>query len=174
MKNFLFHPATLGAACVLLTVLLVLSLYHLLRVKGEYARAKARNKELQSEHFEIQTEALANLKTERESLRKENENLRVKVQALNAQPEQKLGRDLEILARAEKKMIVAAPGFAAPWEQAKQSAHQELADEESGKSAPRNLFQRFFGGASLADGGEQPRSLPISADGSKSTTPTAS
>ena len=30
--------ATLGAGCVLLTVLLVLSLYHLLRVKGEYTR----------------------------------------------------------------------------------------------------------------------------------------
>ena len=57
-------------------------------------------------------------------------------------------------------MTIAAPGFAGPWEQAKQAAHQELAEEESGKAAPRTLFQRFFGGA----GSEQTRSLPPPAD----------
>ena len=165
MKEFLFHPATLGAACVLLTVLLVLALYHLMRVKGEYSRYRR----MLSDKMEIDATAVSKQKGELDSLRKENENLRVKVQALSAQPDQKLGRELEVFARAEKKMTIAAPGFASPWEQAKQSAHQEIADEEAGKSAPRSLFQRFFGGT-----GEQARSLPANADGAKSTTPTAS
>ena len=107
-------------------------------------------------------------------MRKENENLRVKVQTLSMQPDQKLGRELEILARAEKKMTIAALGFAAPWEQAKQAAPQELADEDVGKSAPRNLFQRFFGPSNSATGGDQVRSLPGSSEGAKPATPAAS
>ena len=165
MKEFLFHPATLGAACVLLTVLLVLSLYHLLRAKGEHARYR----QMLGDQMKINAVGVSKQTAELESLRKENENLRVKVHSLSAQPEQKLGRELEIFARAEKKMTIAAPGFASPWEQAKQSAHQELADEDAGKAAPRSLFQRFFGGAI----GEQARSLPSATDGAKSTTPTA-
>ena len=142
MKDFLLHPATLGAGCVLLTVLLVLSFYHLLRIKGEYSRYRR----MLSDKMEIDAAAVSKQKGELESLRKENENMRVKVQALSSQPEQKLAREVEIFARAEKKMIVAAPGFASPWEQAKQAAHHDLAEEESGKAAHRTIFQRFFGG----------------------------
>ena len=171
MKDILLHPFALGfyTACIFLCI----ALYHLLRVKSEYATSQARNKELQSNHFEIQTETLANLKGERDSLRKENENLRMKVQAMSVQPDQKLARDLEIFARAERRMTVAAPGFASPWEQAKQDAHHEIVDEEAGKARPRTLFQRFVGGALPSGGSEQPRSLPANADGAKSTTPTA-
>ena len=63
-------------------------------------------------------------------------------------------------------MMVAAPGFAGPWEQAKQAAYQELNDEESGKSQPKRFFQRFFGGAVQAamppssNQPEQLKSLP--------------
>lgn len=171
MKDFLLHPFALGfyTACIFLCI----ALYHLLRLKAEYARSKDRNKDLQTQNFESQTEAFAKLKTERDSLGKENENLRMKVQAMTVQPEQKLARELEIFARAERKMTVAAPGFASPWEQAKQDAHHEIVDEEAGKARPRTLFQRFLGGAIPSGGGEQPRSLPASADGAKSTTPTA-
>ena len=169
MKDFLLHPATLGAGCVLLPVLLLLSLYHLLRAKGEHSRYQG----MLSDQMKINAVGVSKQTAELEALRKENENLRVKVQALGMQPEQKLGRELEILARAEKKMTVAAPGFAAPWEQAKQAAHQELADEDAGKSAPRKLFQRFFGPASPATGGEPVRSLPSSPEAAKPATPAA-
>ncbi len=162
MKDFLLHPATLGAGCVLLTVLLVLALYHLVRVKGEYARYRR----MLSDKMEIDAAAVSKQKGELDALRKENENMRVKVQALTSQPEQKLARDLEIFARAEKKMTVAAPGFAAPWEQAKQTAWQELHEEETGKSASRTLFQRFFGGSS-----EAVHSLPQTAETAKPATP---
>jgi cell division protein FtsB len=159
MKDFLLHPATLGAGCVLLTVLLTLALYHLLRVKGEYARYRR----MLSDKMEIDASAVSKQKGELDVLRKENENLRIKVQTLSTQPDQKLARELEIFARAEKKMTVAAPGFASPWEQAKQAAWQELSEEESGKAAPRTLFQRFFGSSSP----EPVRSLPQSPDAAK-------
>ncbi len=158
MKDFLLHPATLGAGCVLLTVLLLMALYHLLRVKGEYSRYRR----MLSDKMEIDAAAVSKQKGELEALRKENEHMRVKVQALTLQPEQKLAREVEIFARAEKKMTVAAPGFAAPWEQAKQAAWQELTEEETGKSASRTLFQRFFGGSS-----EPVHSLPQAAEATK-------
>lgn len=170
MKDFLLHPATLGAGCVLLTVLLILSLYHLLRAKGEHSRYQG----MLSDQMKINAVGVSQQTAELESLRKENENLRVKVQALSMQPEQKIARELEILARAEKKMTIAAPGFAAPWEQAKQAAHQEMADEDAGKSTPRRLFQRFFGPASPATGGEHVHSLPPSPEGAKPSNSAAS
>ena len=166
MKDFLLHPATLGAGCVLLTVLLVLALYHLLRVKGEYSRYRR----MLSDKMEIDAAAVSKQKGELEALRKENENMRVKVQALSSQPEQKLAREVEIFARAEKKMTVAAPGFAAPWEQAKQAAWQELTEEETGKAASRTLFQRFFGGSSS----EPVHALPQTGDAPKQSAPAGS
>lgn len=153
MKDFLFHPFALG----LYTggVFLLISFYHLFRTRLEFKRYRR----MLSDKMELDATAVSKQKGELETLRKENENLRVKVQALAGQPAQKLSRDLEIFARAEKKMTVAAPGFAGPWEQAKQAAHQELADEETGKSAPRTLFQRFFGG-----GAQEAVQLPQSVD----------
>ena len=158
MKEFLLQPFALGfyTGCVFLLI----ALYHQFRLKMEHKRYRR----MLSDKMEIDASAVSKQKAELESLRKENENLRVKVQALTTQPEQKLARDLEIFARAEKRMTVAAPGFAAPWEQAKQAAHQELADEETGKAAPRTLFQRFFGSAS-----GQTHSLPQTADATNQT-----
>ena len=166
MKDFLLHPFALGfyTGCVLLLI----ALYHHFRLKLEHSRYRR----MLSDKMEIDAGTVTKQKAELESLRKENENLRVKVQSLVAQPEQKLARELEIMARAEKKMTVAAPGFAAPWEQAKQAAHQEIADEETGRAVPRRLFQRFFGGAVSAGGGEPVRPLPPSSDASKSAAPT--
>ena len=55
-----------------------------------------------------------------------------------------LERELELYARAEKVMVVNAPGFAQAWEKAKEGALCELEAEESGKSLPRRIFKRFF------------------------------
>ncbi len=161
MKDFLFHPFALG----LYTggVFLLIAFYHLLRTRLEFKRYRR----MLSDKMELDAAAVSKLKTEIEALRKENENLRVKVQGLTNQPAQKLARDLEVYARAEKKMTVAAPGFAGPWEQAKEAAHLELADEEGGKSAPRTLFQRFFGGGNA----EPVQSLPQTAEANKQNSP---
>lgn len=164
MKDFLLHPFALG----LYTggVFLLIAFWHLFRTRLEFKRYRR----MLSDKMELDAAAVSKQKGELEALRKENENLRVKVQALTNQPPQKLSRDLEIFARAEKKMTVAAPGFAGPWEQAKQAAHQELTDEETGKSATRTLFQRFFGGGAQ----ETVQSLPQAADSAKQSAPTGS
>ncbi len=87
------------------------------------------------------------IKQEQETLRRENESLRIKVNALNETPDRKLQRDVEIYARAEKRMLLNVPGFAPAWETAKSEAHNELAEEEGGRKAPKRIFQRLFGGS---------------------------
>lgn len=143
-------------------VLLLIALYHHLKLKLAHARYKG----MLSDKLEIEAATLSKLKQEADVLKKENENLRVKVQGLSMQPDNKLDRELEIYARAEKKMTVAAPGFAAPWEQAKQAAHDEIGAEEAGTSAPRKFFQRFFGGAvtTAVSPVQTVKSLPQSAE----------
>ncbi len=160
MKDILLQPFALGfyVGCIFL----IIALYHQIRLKMEHARYRR----MLSDKMEIDAASVSKQKGELEALRKENENLRVKVQALSGQPEQKMARDLEVFSRAEKKMTVAAPGFASPWEQAKQAAWQELGDEESGKAAPRTLFQRFFGGAS-----EPTRAITQSSEAAEQTSP---
>lgn len=146
----------------LASIFMIIALYHLIRAKGELARFRRHL----SDRLEIEADAMRKMKTEVETLKKENESLRVKVNALNESPERKLGRDLEIYARAEKQMLLQVPGFAPAWETAKSTAHNELAEEEAGRSAPKRLFSRLFGG------GGNTAALP-SRDESKTVTETA-
>jgi cell division protein FtsB len=120
----------------------VLALYNYMRLKGELARFRRHL----SDKLEIEADTMKKLKQDLENLRKENESLRVKVNALNNEPDRKIQRDLEVYARAEKKMLMNVPGFAPAWETAKSDAHCELVDEESGKSTPKRIFARLFGG----------------------------
>jgi cell division protein FtsB len=129
-------------------VFVVISLYHLIRLKSEIARFRRHL----SDKLEIEAETAKKIKTEQESLRRENESLRIKVNALNELPDRKLQRDLEVYARAEKKMLVQVPGFAPAWETAKAEGHTELMEEESGRSAPRRIFSRLFGGGASSSG----------------------
>ena len=103
---------------------------------------------------------MSKMKAELEAVKKENENLRVKIQTISELGDGKHAKDLEVFARAEKKMMVAAPGFAGPWEQAKQAAYQDLAEEDTGKVAPKRFFQRFFGAAQHGTTVEQVKALP--------------
>lgn len=107
-----------------------------------------------SDRMELEADALRTAKTTAETLRAENENLRIRIAEFNQLPERRVQRDLEVYARAEKQMLVSIPGFAGPWEAAKKAAHEELQQEENGRSLPRRVFTRLFG-----LGGESP-SLP--------------
>ena len=67
---------------------------------------------------------------------------------------QAMERELEIFARAERAMVMNAPGFAQAWEKAKENAAEEIEAEEQGKSLPQRIFKRFFsrsGGAADAE-----------------------
>ena len=151
------HPFALGfyTGCVFL----VISLYNYLRLKGELARFRRHL----SDKLEIEADTTKKVKVEVETLRKENESLRVKVNALNELPDRKIQRDCEIYARAEKRMLVNVPGFAPAWETAKSEAHNELGEEETGKSAPKRIFSRLFGGG--GNGGSA--ALPNREDGTR-------
>jgi hypothetical protein len=127
--------------------------YRVIVLKGELKRYKRHL----SDKLEIEAESGQRVKGDVERLRKENENLRVKVSSLNEFPERRLERDLEIYARAEKRMVVSVPGFAGPWETAKQDAVAEIQGEENGQSLPKRVFARLFTGsreekAALPDG----------------------
>ncbi len=164
MKEILIHPAAFGFYAGM--IFFAIASYHLIRLKWEHNRYKR----MLSDKLEIEANTMTKMKQELESAKKENENLRIKVQSASDSSEGKNTRDLEVFARAEKKMMVAAPGFAGPWEQAKQAAYQELTEEESGKAPPKRFFQRFFGGAVQATNpqnsnqDQQVKSLPSSAE----------
>jgi len=119
-----------------------LTYYQVLRLKGEIKRYKRHL----SDKLEIEAESGMKVRSEVERLKKENENMRVKIASLNEFSERRLERDLEIYARAEKRMLVGVPGFAAPWESAKHDALLEIQGEESGQSLPKRVFSRLFPG----------------------------
>jgi cell division protein FtsB len=139
-QEIFLHPVAIGF--YLGSVFTIIAAYNYLRLKGELARFRRHL----SDKLEIEAETMKKLKQEQETLRRENESLRVKVNALNDNPDRKVQRDLEIYARAEKRMFISVPGFAPAWETAKSEAHSELVDEESGKRTPKKIFARLFGG----------------------------
>lgn len=101
-----------------------------------------------SDKLEIEAEQFSTLKRASESLRSENENLRLKIGAGKVSDSvETLDRELEIFARAERRMVINAPGFAGAWETAKAAAHEEIQHEERGKSLPRRIFKKFFPGS---------------------------
>ena len=150
--HILIKPFSLGLELGLVFTALVL--FRLWREKGELKRFKRHL----SDKLEIEAETLNRLKSDAESLRKENDNLRLQVGSMNQSQEARLVRDLEIFARAEKRMIVSAPGFAAAWENAKNDAQAELAEEEAGRSLPKRVFTKLFG----APAKREERALPDS------------
>ena len=143
-KEFLTQPFALGfyTGCFLLLI----CLYNFIKVKAELSRFRR----LLSDKLELEADTMKKLKAEVDTLKKENESLRMKVNALNEIPDRKVQRDVEIYARAEKRMLLSVPGFAPAWETAKTEAHGELTEEETGKSTPKRIFKRLFGGGNQA------------------------
>jgi len=103
-----------------------------------------RYKKLLGDKMELEADQYRKIKEDRERLGQENENLRLKVGSSKENPTRDLERELEIFARAEKRMMINAPGFAGAWEAAKGASHDELVEEERGKSLPKKIFRRFF------------------------------
>ena len=121
--------------------LCALSLFAHMKTKRELRRLKGHL----SDKLEIEAEKMSEMKDKIDELKVENENLRMKVNTGRIQSdEQALERELEIYARAEKGMVVNAPGFAQAWEKANEAALTEWEAEEAGKSLPRRIFKKFF------------------------------
>lgn len=144
IKDFFSHPFVWGLCLGLL--FFVLSFWGHFKTKREYRRYRRHL----SDKLELEARQYELIRKERETLTKENENLRLRIGQLNEKPDQKVTRDMEILTRAEKRMMVQAPGFAGAWETAKAAAAEEIAAEDQGRSLPKRLFSRLFGTGSAA------------------------
>ena len=139
-KSFFLSHFALGLYLGL--VFAALAVYRVIRLKFELTGYKRHL----SNKLEIEAEHLQKIKRDQETLRKENENLRVKVASLNDNPDRRAQRDLEIFARAEKRMLVTVPGFAPAWEGAKTAAISEIQEEEAGRVPSKSVFSKIFGG----------------------------
>lgn len=112
-----------------------------------------------TDKLELEADKLGNMKSEIEGLKTENENLRMKINSGRTLGNQvEVERNLEIYARAEKTMMINAPGFAPAWETAKENAISIIEDEEQGKRAPKKIFKKLFKGG--AGGREVVEVLP--------------
>ncbi len=126
---------------VLGSVFLVLSLYSHWATKREFRRYKAHL----SDKLELDAKQVQDTNKEKARLTQENENLRLQVARLNERSDNKLARELEIFARAEKHMLINAPGFAPAWELAKSAALTQIDSEEKGQSIPQKIFRKLLG-----------------------------
>lgn len=149
-------------------VFLLMALWNHWKTKREFARYKTHL----SDKLELDSRNLQELNKERTRLLQENENLRVQVARLNEKPDNKLQRELEVLARAEKHMMMNAPGFAPAWEMAKSQAASSLQSEETGQSFPQRIFRKLLG--SPTGGGNATASGDVGAgNGSKNADTSA-
>ena len=127
-----------------------------------------------SDKLELEARQYEIVRREKETVGKENENLRLRIGQLNEKPEHKMLRDLEVLSRAEKRMILQAPGFAGAWEGAKTAAIEELTAEDQGRSLPKRIFTRLFGtntGPNQADPSLLNSPAPVTEAEAASATP---
>ncbi len=121
--------------------LCILSIVAHFKTKRELKRLKGHL----SDKLELEAEKMTSMKKDIADLKEENDNLRVKINSGRVQDDsQAMERELEIFARAEKAMVMNAPGFAQAWEKAKEGAASEIEEEEQGKSLPKRIFKRFF------------------------------
>lgn len=116
------------------------------KTKGEFRRYK----KMLGDKMELEHRQLNELNKEREKITKENEHLRLQVGRLNERSDNKVQREMEIYARAEKQMMINAPGFAPAWEIAKSQALSQIETEEKGNSFPQRIFRKLVGTNSAA------------------------
>ena len=126
------------------SVFLVLSLLSHWKTQREFKRFKSHL----TDKLDLDAKQIQDINKERARLSQEAENLRMQVARLNERPDNKMQRELEILARAEKHMVINAPGFAPAWEMAKSQALSQIENEERGLSFPQKIFRRLVGTAS--------------------------
>ena len=134
LNNFIF-------GFILGCVFLVLSLYSHWQTKREFRRYRTHL----SDKLELDAKQMQDTSKEKGRLSQENENLRLQVARLNERADNKLNRELEIFARAEKHMLINAPGFAPAWELAKSQALSQIESEEKGQSFPQRIFRKLLG-----------------------------
>ena len=136
-------------------------------------RELKRYKNMLSDKLDLDSKQSQDINKERTALKQENENLRMQIARLNERPENKMQRELEILARAEKQMVISAPGFAPAWEMAKSAALGQLENEEKGQSFPQKIFRKLIGSGSAQTNVALPESAAAAAKNGQAATTAA-
>jgi hypothetical protein len=158
---------TFGLGFGLGSVFLLMSYWNHWKTKSEFKRYKTHL----SDKLELDARAMQETSKEKARLAQENESLRMQVSRLNEKPDNKLHRELEIMARAEKHMMINAPGFAPAWEMAKSQALSQIETEEKGMSFPQKIFRKLIGPSSSATSVALPESsLNAAKNGSEATS----
>lgn len=164
MFENLFAPLnTFIYGLVFCGIFLVQSWWGHFKTKRELKRYKG----MLSDKMDLDSKQNQDLTKERTDLKQENENLRMQIARLNERPDNKMQRELEILARAEKQMVISAPGFAPAWEMAKSTALSQLEEEEKGKSFPQKIFRKLIGSGSSQTNVALPESAANAAHSAK-------
>jgi hypothetical protein len=140
-------------------IFLAIAMFNHWKTKREFRRYKTHL----SDKMELEARQLQEGTKERAKLAQEAENLRMQIARLNEKPDNKMQRELEILARAEKHMMINAPGFAPAWEMAKSQALSQLETEERGNSFPQKIFRKLLGGGSSGQNVALPEQAAIAA-----------
>lgn len=153
--EFVSYPFVWGLAIGL--ALMMFAMWSQFKTRREFSRFRRHL----SDKLELEAQQYEAVRKEKERLAKENENLRVQVGMLNEKPDNKVLREVEVLARAERQLMISAPGFGAAWETAKAHAVEEIQAEEQGKSFPKRIFRKFFG---TPGNREMVEALPSSVD----------
>lgn len=172
MEQFFTPLNTFLYGFLLGVIFLAISLYNHWQTKREFGRYRRHL----SDKLELDSKQLQEGNKERARLASENENLRMQVTRLNERGDNKMQRELEILARAEKQMVITAPGFAPAWEMAKSQALSALEGEEKGLSFPQKMYRKLIGAGSTQSNVALPETAAASAaakNGSNGTTSSA-
>ncbi len=159
MEQFFSPLNTFLYGFLLGVVFLGISMYNHWNTKREFRRYRTHL----SDKLELDSKQIQDTNKERARLTQENENLRLQVARLNERSDNKMQRELEILARAEKHMVITAPGFAPAWEMAKSQALGQLDTEEKGLSFPQKVYRKLIGTGSTQSNVALPESAAAAA-----------
>lgn len=164
-KDLLSPQNTFIYGLVLCGIFLVQSWWGHWKTKRELKRYKG----MLSDKLDLESKQNQDINKERAALKQENESLRMQVDRLNQRQDNKVQRELEILARAEKQMVISAPGFAPAWEMAKSAALSQLENEEKGQSFPQKIFRKLIGPGSSGSSVALPESAAAAAKSGESS-----
>ncbi len=169
MEQFFSPLNTFLYGFLLGVVFLGISMYNHWQTKREFGRYRRHL----SDKLELDSKQLQDGNKDRARLTQECENLRMQVARLNERGDNKMQRELEILARAEKHMVITAPGFAPAWEMAKSTALGQLDSEEKGLTFPQKVYRKLIGSGSNQSNAALPEAAANAAKGNNGTTSSA-
>ena len=124
----------ISAVVIILIMALVFNLQKRKIVKNSKKEIE-KYKNMLSDRMELESETLAKLKSDVETIKKENENLRISVQTYSQKPGRKELQRLNVYQTAVDRLIINSPGFGAAWQSALKDSEEEFEKTFIGSAA---------------------------------------